>query len=596
MYKRLFLILTILLSINLVYSSNQVLDISLNEYVQESVSYNPLNSGSGIWHDLSEDQNTYDLFGELILTNSHLNETLYSIYLNFSDYSNIYNLTYQSGYKGYVNELNSSLSIFVSELPPNSSSVFNYKINTNTISPPINFSTSYSAIKVLTGRNITVYDKIGNYMDSGTYNNTCIYNITIQQNTQSVLEPDSTLANFTFIQASLAGADATNVNFPNDRTLNWNVKNKVCLNSSDETSINYLVNIPDISVQDSYKFINSTMSYKYNSTISNLKINKKSAILNIDPLLRKQFEGNFTNTQAIWKIYSKVSNPTNITINLKSVTLWVSTRNGAGSGFTNPRILDSDTINGDTLYKQYTPNSTLNSSSTSWDNDPQFWSFNYTLTSSPIVWMSLENEILDDGIQFGNRKIAYTNNKIYIKEVFVATGYWLELTKEITRLENDSYNIKILLKNIGPKKTPSNQVVVVYNFLPIEFSLISPFSYSLSSWHTTDTANKVLSEIDYNGTMYQFALMPANIYNSSLDRWPGSMNSNNSWSVEYNVSGSGQFRLEDLFLAGVDPLYVEGYGATSTLTIENSYDFGTDTWNYVLVTFVVVLGVLAYVF
>ncbi len=594
--KTFFIFIVFIFGLNLVYSSSQVIDVDINEYIYETVSYNPLLSGSGIWYDNYENQSNYNLYGEINISNLNSVETIYSVYLNFSNFTGITNLTFQNGYTSFVNENSTSLSVYIPELPPNSWTFLNYTINTSLFSPPLNLTSNYSDVSVLTRGNFIIQDNIGNYLDSSFYSDNCVYNVSLEQRTNS-FDLNTSVVNFTFESGSIGGLDSSNVTLVNDRYLQWDLYNGGCIYSSNETNIFYQVNVPNITIQDTYSFMNSTIYYSLNSSLSGLSIDSNSAILNLNNTLRKRASEWVGSGEAIWEVYGKVQNPSNITINLESVSFWVSTRNSLGGGFTNPADIDSDSQNNETLLIIYTPNSILNSTTGSWDNDPSFWNFNYSLTSSPIVWMDLESTLLDDGIQFGNSKFSYSNDKLYIKQIYVATGYWLELTKDITRLSDETYNIKINLKNLGSSQTPSNQVVLVYNFLPNNFNLESSMVSSTSTWYTTDTASKAINEVNYNGTMYQFALTPTNIYNSSLDANLGSLNSRNTWSVTYNVSGSGEFNLEDLFLAGVDPLQVEGYGGSDSLTSEAFYGVEeTDTFGYVLVTFVVVLGILTYVF
>jgi hypothetical protein len=133
--------------------------------------------------------------------------------------------------------------------------------------------------------------------------------------------------------------------------------------------------------------------------------------------------------------------------------------------------------------------------------------------------MDLTNEIVHDGIQLTNTSVSYGSNSVYIKQLYVATGYWLEITKNITRFGDNNYSIDITVMNLGSSRTPNNQAVIVYNFLPNTFNLTSPFAYSSSTWYTTDETNDTLNDVEYNGTMFQFAITETNVFNSSLDIW-----------------------------------------------------------------------------
>jgi hypothetical protein len=186
--------------------------------------------------------------------------------------------------------------------------------------------------------------------------------------------------------------------------------------------------------------------------------------------------------------------------------------------------------------------------------------------------MDLKNNIINDGVQILNSSLTRGNNSIYIKEVYLVTGYWLEISKNITRYGENNYSVFIKVRNLGTSPTPSGQIVQVYNFIPIEFNLTSSLVYSNSIWYNTTFASENLSDPIYNGTMYQFGLIPnGNIYNSSLDAFTGVENLNNSWTLSYNLTGTGQFNYEDLFLVGVDPLHVKEYGATKSIFSEITF-------------------------
>ena len=133
-------------------------------------------------------------------------------------------------------------------------------------------------------------------------------------------------------------------------------------------------------------------------------------------------------------------------------------------------------------------------------------------------------------------------------------------------------------------------------FFLTSFNLTSSFAYSASTWYSTSVANETLNDPVYNGTMFQFGLLPAtNPYDSSLAAYGSGPNANNTWTVEYNISGSGEFNFDDLFLSGVDPLNVQEVGATKALSVESIYGMISAKFEYVLVGVAVVASVLLFV-
>lgn len=577
------------LVVPLFYGGSNVIDISVNEKVYEQVTYNPLYSGSGSFYDTSETQSVYIANGTILVKNNHPTETIQNILIDFKNIGNINSVSYLSGTQGYVLEMDTYfLHLQIPDLAPGQTTLFNYTINLNSIPPPLNFTTSYPVNKILAGGELKVYDKISNSLDSTFYNNTCIYNINILQNALD-FTVNTTPGNFTFNISSLLGSDSTNASFSNNRTLNWNVLNNNCLYAENTTDINYKLQTPsDINIPDNYNIINTTISYTFNDTISQMELSRVKSSIKLFLKFDKKIEEVLTGDNATWKVGSLVSNPSNISVNLKKVSLWVSQRNGTGTGFTNPSLTDKDTISNNVLFKNYYPHLLLNDS-TIYNNVGSEWMFNYTYFSSPILWMDIDHEIIDNNVQITDSLLLIGESYVYTKQVYIATGYFLSITKNITRLSDNNYSIYIEVSNKGPSIIPPNQVVMVYNFLPNTFNLTSNFSFMQSSWYTTENASTQLNDPTYNGTMHQFALLSSNIYNSSLAAYKGISNINNTWSLSYNVSGSGEFKFEDLFLTGVDPLHVESIGSTQAIDLFSKYESLSGTPEYILGTISLIL-------
>jgi len=569
-------LLSIILLITGIYASGNVIDVSLSEKVLEKVTYNPLKPASGLWVDANENQSIYELQGTIFVKNNQPSEAVNDIYLNFTNIGSIYNITVKNG-EAYVTTFNKTsnlLTIYIPEIGAGKNVTLNYNINRTKIAPPINFTTKYNDVKVFSGEKINITDLIENRLNKTLYPNNCVYNISVIENALSINQSGS-LLNFIFIPSTLGGNDSSNVVFStNNRTLTWKVKNNLCLNATNGTNIFYELLTPSgINTASNYKIINATISYKLNFPVSRILLTDIKASGNLIVNFKKFLNGTLQGNNATWKITPSVYSDSNITVNLTEATLWVSQRNATGTGFTNPSQIAKDTISGALLVKKYAINQLFNRTLSPWTTTDS-WLFNYTYSSSPIVWMNLNNYIINDGIQLTNRSISYSNNSIYIKELYIVVGYWIEITKNITRIGNNTYSVFVKVTNLGNSPTPSSQILQAYNFLPYQFHLNGTFSFSNSNWYYTTVANQTLDDPKYNGTMYQFGIIPKNNpSNSSLDAWNGGETLNNTWTLTYNVTGNGKFKLEDLFLTGVDPLNVKGYGSTKSIVVESAYQF-----------------------
>ena len=597
-FLKFFVYLSLLIfSLNSLFSASQLISIDIEESIQENTIYDPLGSTSGLYVDLNENQTSYVAVGLVNVSNTHITQAAQNILINISGISTIHSVIPPSN--GFVSDFNVGgdyMLLYVPDLAPNSSTLFTYTINTSQIAPPIHLTASYSDSRIFAGLPITITDSVHNIMNSSLYTDNCIYNISLIHNAMTI-NSSGTLLNVTFDNSSLSGSDSGNASFSSDnRTITWNTLSGGCLNSGNTTDISYDAITPfGVSNAASYSIVNTTVSYLYNDSFSRISHVSTQALVDLDLEFEKYLNTTLTGDNATWQISAQASNPTNIDVNLTTVSLWVSQRNATGTGFTNPSTIDQDTISGINLTTNYTPGVLLNSSSIPWDNSASNWFFNYTFSASPIVWMDLEASVIDDGLQMINSSISFGNSSLYIKNLYLSTGYWLEISRNITRLGDNQFNVFIKVVNLGTTPTPASQAVQVYNFIPNTFSLNSSFVFSSSGWYTTSNASETLNDPIYNGTMHQYAILAnGNPSNSSLDLYGGSENANNTWTVTYNVTGSGEFNFDDLFLTGVDPLNVGEYGGTNAVVVEGEYDFLGAKIEYFLGVMAVVLGLLIF--
>ena len=184
--------------------------------------------------------------------------------------------------------------------------------------------------------------------------------------------------------------------------------------------------------------------------------------------------------------------------------------------------------------------------------------------------MDVNFTIRNDGTQLINRSITQNQNDIYIKELYLIIGYWLEIEKNITSIGNDTYHIRIDVHNKGNQVTPADTIVTIYDFVPGNFHLNTSFNYSNSPWYNTTMANNSINGT-YNGTLYQWGLLPANSLNTSFAQGP-SVNENTTWSVDFDVQGQGDYQVMDVFITGLDPQQVDGAGSSRAVIVSEVLD------------------------
>ncbi|MFW6285839.1 MAG: hypothetical protein ACOC16_01560 [Nanoarchaeota archaeon] len=573
------LLLSLLLFLAGAYASNQQVLVEMNEYVDQKVLFNPLKSGLGIWFDQYENQSHYNLTGFITVTNTNPDsKTISDIYVSFEDTQN---MTLPLQYDGRVGTFISNdtstgnIILHIPELRMGENATFIYSINNTEIRPPLNYTTEYSDSKLLAGNNITIKDNIENVFDNYPFQtNTCIYDINITQVTTPV-NFSGVWQDYFFDSTSTTGLDATNVTYSgDDKTQYWDVLNGTCLNKGALTNISYIIQTPlNIPKTTDYYMTNTTIRYKLNNTISHLKVFDIKAISEADIDFAKRIMSpshpTLYGSNVTWNVTGAFSTITNITYNLTDVTFWVSQRNVNGS-YTDPNTIDNDTISGDSLKIDYSPAALVNSSNP-WNSSS--WMFNYSDIPSPIVWMDVNFTIANDGTQLINRSVTRNGDDIYIKELYLIIGYWLEIDKNITSIGNNTYNIKIDVHNKGNQVTPADTVVTIYDFVPANYNINGSIVYSNSPWYNTDHANKSVFGTEYNGTLHQWGILPTGLggLNTSFSQGP-SVNENTTWSAEYNVTGFGDYKLLDVFVTGLDPQQVDGAGSTKSVVVSELID------------------------
>ncbi len=572
-----------LISLGIANATQEQLRIDISEYVNQTVYYNPLKwgGGVGIWADNNENQSFYEVISYINISNQNPNgKTISDIYITFDGTVNMTLPVYFSGRNGTFisNDTSSNLiMLHIPEIRGGENSIWTYDLNTSAINPPLNIETSFSASKALAGANFTITDTLENvFFNAPFQTNTCIYGINLVQTTIPV-NFSGTFFDFIF-EGVTTGTDASNVSYSNaNRTQTWNVLNTNCLNLSDTIDIEYLIYSPyNIPGTTDYQFSNTTLEYSLNNTISHLRVVDITAISEAKIDLEKRIlypsHPTLHGSNVTWNITGYFSTNMNITYNLSSATIWVAQRNGIQG---DPNTIDNDTISNSQLQLNLTPNELVNLTN-SWISTS--WLFNYSDMPSPIVYMDVDFKIQNDGTQLINRSITENGNDVYIKEIYLILGYWLEIEKNITSISENEYNIKIDVHNKGNQVTPEGTIVTIYDFIPENFNLSSAFVYSTfpgiaSPWHTTtNTSHNVSGQ--FNGTLHSWALLSTGCgtcLNTSFAAGPGK-NENTSWSVEFNVTGYGDYTLLDVFITGLDPQLVDGAGSSKSVIVSEVLD------------------------
>ncbi|MCH8519127.1 MAG: hypothetical protein LAT82_00035 [Nanoarchaeota archaeon] len=574
------ILMLLLFSMSAVYANTtEQIRIELSEVVNQTILYNPLENSSG-GYDV-----TTIMTGFINITN--MNEegaTISDIFATFDNASNISDITLLSGRAGNViNTSSDEFTIRVYELEAGQSSVWTYQINQTNVLSPLRLNTTYSEFKVLAGGNISVSDVIENRYSPPAYNpDSCIYDIELDQTTFGIPSMGS---QFEFDTTSVTGTDSGNTT-TGATSLVWNVRGGGCLNESESTDISYVILTPEqINETQTYNMSETVISYLMNNSVSHVRFSELVAMTSYGVALEinKQIVGitnpNTSDDLVIWNGTGRLISSSNITLQLNEFTRWVATQTVG-----DPNTVDTDAVNTGTqltVNDTFAPGTVLINSTSTWQSPT--WLFNYTDLPTPILYGKADFQIHDDGTQIVNRTITRNGNDIFIKELYLVLGYWLEVEKNVTSLGNDSYNVHIEVYNKGNQVTPVNATISLFDFVPGNFNITSNMSDTTNStiypittsWYTVVQTNQSISG-DYNGTLLRWAISgdtnsTTGVVDPSFAVGP-TKNENNTFIANFTVVGEGEYSLLDVFIVGVDPQQVDGATAATTLFVTEFVD------------------------
>jgi hypothetical protein len=290
--------------------------------------------------------------------------------------------------------------------------------------------------------------------------------------------------------------------------------------------------------------------YNIGATASRLGIDSVRARSEVNFTTSKQVIGPQDNTSSrnvTWQSLPAVGTYLNITFTLEKVTLWVTS------------TLDPNIVVGD-LNTTYTPSQQINQTVT-WAGSA--WLFNFTDGSDsvtappPIVWIKPYWIITNTGGQILNQSITQNGTDIYIKYIYVVNGYWLEVNKNVTSTANNSYDIRVWVHNRGNGHTPQNLTVTVYDFIQSNF-----VAYGFSPAY--NNASNVSGQ--FSGVAYQWDVgLRTNLSTSFAPE--GDPSNLDEFYMSYTVNGTGDFKVSDLYIVGLDPRSVDGAGTHEGISV-----------------------------
>ena len=526
------------------------LNISIVETVNQTVKFN-YNA------NLTQNITYYNVTGKINISNP-ANETMYDIYIKFVN-TNMFgtNLTNVSGRPGrqISGTPGQPFVIHIPELRYREYIIFRYTLkNQLSLTPPLLMQTNYTHkgwAKIIADREMRVVSFVTNRAQIMKP----ITGINISIRAQNITW-GSQVDWFRLNTLSSTGDFANVQNTANSYVWYWRV-NGGSLPYGQKRNITYQVHVPANVPQSG--FYNATIdSFRYSIAyaLSNLTVSVINASSRAELNLQKEIWAPTDGNNVTWRATPQATTKTDITFNLTSVTVWV-TRNMNPNNFTG-------------LSHSYPRSnlSTFNRTRPWGGNVSKYaWYFNYTDGSNPItapppiVWMDANYIVYNRYNQLWNRSYTFNGKDIYIREIYIINGFWLEVNKTITNIALNQYRIKLWVHNKGTGWTPTNLTVTVYDFVPSNFSAwnYSPFTPNM-------TRNVGGVGQPYTGRAYMWYIGRKMPKNASLA--PNNVSSTlDEWNTTYTVNGTGDYKVSDLYIVGLDPQLVDGSAGVSPLIV-----------------------------
>jgi len=443
--------------------------------------------------------------------------------------------------------------LFIPELRPGQQTTFAYNVSSLFVEPPLDINTTYTnpqyETKVLAGEYFGIRDVATNVAQVGalTIVNITIEGLSVNVSNGSLWE----LHNFTLHNLSNTG-DYQWVfgNGTNDRLWSW-LTNNGTIGIGESYNISYLVRAPDtVPTSGTYAAIQQNLTYFINATASRVGVDDVRARADLNFTASKQIispQDALENTNVTWRSVPAVSANTNINFTLERVTLWVTST-------LDPNIVSYN------LREEYYPAQQIGPG-VSWIG--QQWLFNFTDGSNsvtsppPIVWIKPYWIIENANNQILNQSFTQNGTDTYIKYIYVVNGYWLEVEKNVTSVTDTMYNIQTVVRNIGNGHTPQNLTVTVFDFIPAAFT---PYNFTPGFNNASNVSGQ------FEGTAYQWDVgLRTSIATSFAPR--GDPSGLDTYYLNYSVNGTGEFRVSDLYIVGLDPRQVDGANAFTGVAI-----------------------------
>ncbi len=628
-----FSLLFMLVLVTTVSSSVNVLDVTVIEYATSLSAYDQLTGNSSVvgliytpdaigesgenhswWSRDGVFLNTSTIVGKINITNNQSNVVVNSINLTLVDTNNITDIYLDNIPAGNYLQYNIStgiapvdednISVYISELRPGDSVVFNFTIKVGATVDPLNFTSYYDSWKMMTGKTMGVGLNVTNSFPT----NVLISDLELYSN-PGCMPSYNAGGESCFTFSNLGGLDASNATIDSSSgktVIKWNASSvggigtPGTLTSGETAQLTFDVLAPNNlthtwnDTSDWATWLNMgnwSASFTFNGSMSGLNIYDIDAVVTESFVEVAKRRVNETHWNASLNLTNDA--PTAIDYNVTKISIWA-TQFGE---FSNPGdstkwVANTDlimsiggSIAATTANSTWYPNLNLSQGES---NLSYSIAFNYSQV--PIVWADIEMSILEDAKQIA--ELGETRSEpdgyLMIEEIYVLIGgYLLKSTKTIGAIEvpttNNTYQVNVTLENVGVERTP--EWITMFDLIPDKFM---PLVYGTNAVSGTRdmTINDIINISDENGNMVLLSTNPntvlgsadsgiinTGIYNgywgyhldlaglNASSNGDGSYDAGSSESevlISYKITGEDLAHIENAYIVGIDPIRLDG--------------------------------------
>ncbi|MEM4155927.1 MAG: hypothetical protein QXQ38_04275, partial [Archaeoglobaceae archaeon] len=271
-----------------------------------------------------------------------------------------------------------------------------------------------------------------------------------------------------------------------------------------------------------------------------------------------------------------------LTYILTNVTMWA-TQTGSFSNYVNGNFkCDSGSQqSGDVICEYYDDSDSilaeLTSASPSYTVPGSGDWMNFSYNQVPIIWANATFKLIKDssaGWDFSGSKTlndtnaTYGSNFIVVEKIYIIGTYLVKVTKHVlynstASTDTNVFDIYLVVENIGGEESP---YVYVYDLIPDNFEKYQWNGWTddsggdwvkLSGMLAGDAGNGIQNPMNGYSLGYYWRLMPLQPYSKGDGDYTNTTAINNKQMVVifYQLAGSGDFKVLDAFIVGIDPMY-----------------------------------------